>query len=98
MGYSGRVEKDAADARLSLVRNWPEGFHRVRYEGRGYGMTVSWFNRKQSVKIFAEAPGSGDVISANIYWPEDVAILRPCEMSDVRVLHFLQHVHEQVAG
>ena len=73
-----------------LVERLPVGWSEVTYAGRRWGVTrtVRLAGRQQSV--YAEELGGTDVVSANLYVPEDGAErFRPCEMPAEKVLAFL---------
>ena len=77
--------------RRALASAWalPDGYSRVRYRNRLYGMSVRRFNGGRSLKLFAEALDGGDHVSANLYRSRASERLLPCEMSAERVIEFL---------
>lgn len=75
----------------ALFERLPEGWSEASYDGRRYGVTrtVRLGGRQQSV--YAEELGGTDVISANLYLPEDgEEAFRPCEMPAAKVRAFLE--------
>jgi len=70
----------------------PEGYSEGWYEGRRYGITKTVFNRGRSFKLYAEELGGSDFISLNLYRTAAGHHLKPCEMPEAKVLHFLRHV------
>lgn len=79
----------------ALIARVPQGYREVLYQGRRYGLTRTDFNAGNSSKIYAEALAGGDHISLNYYRLADRQWLRPCEMSDAKVVDFLIH-HQPV--
>lgn len=67
----------------------PEGYSELRYGGRRYGVTRRTFNQGRSLKVFAQELGGNDVISLNGYLTARGWQLKPCEMSEHKVLDFL---------
>jgi hypothetical protein len=74
----------------ALFERVPLGWSRVRYAGRGYGVTRSVGVGGRAQTIFAEELGGTDVVSANLYLTGGAAEFRPCEMPAVKVIDFLQ--------
>lgn len=72
-----------------LLARVPEGWTRVRYDGRTYGLTRTTHTEGRSVAVFAEELGGSDVVSANVYRTGDGLLLKPCEMPAATVLAFL---------
>ncbi|WP_442488886.1 hypothetical protein [Halomonas litopenaei] len=74
-----------------LLERLPEGYSEVSYRGRRYAMTRRTFNRGRSLKVFARELGGNDVVSLNGYLTARGWQLKPCEMSEHKVLDFLVH-------
>ena len=75
---------------LAMVDRVPEGWTVVAYEGRSYGLTRTTRVQGQSISISAEELGGEDLISANVYRTRKAEHLRPCEVSEAKVLAFLR--------
>jgi hypothetical protein len=58
-------------------------------DGRRYLATKWLFNGERSVKLVAEELAGPDYISLNLYKLADGPRLRPCEMSEDKVIGFL---------
>ncbi len=69
----------------------PVGCSEVFYQNRRYLLTKQLFNDGLSVKLYAEALGASDFISLNFYRTKTGDHLRPCEMPEEKVTHFLEH-------
>ncbi len=75
----------------NILRNLPLGYSEVLYEDIRYGLTTTAFNNGKSLKVFAEALGATDFISLNYYKTKDSEYLKPCEMPEEKVIHFLRN-------
>lgn len=67
----------------------PEGWTRVGFRGRPYGLTKTVRAGGAAVAVYAEELGGADVVSANAYRVDGEWQLRPCEMPAQKVLDFL---------
>ncbi|MGH1387567.1 peptide methionine sulfoxide reductase [Kordia sp.] len=65
------------------------GYSEVMYNNKKYGLTKSEFNNGNSYKIYAEELGGNDFISLNYYITTKDELLKPCEMPQQKVIHFL---------
>ncbi len=72
-----------------LLARIPEGWTRVDFDGRSYGLTRTSRAGGRGVAVFAEELGGTDVVSANVDQTVDGPLLRPCEMPAAKVLAFL---------
>lgn len=72
-----------------IIQALPDGYSEVSYAERRYGMTVRRFNDRKSAKVFARELGGTDFISLNFYAAASGDHLRPCEMPQSKVIHFL---------
>ena len=73
-----------------LVERVPEGWTRVAYRGRHYGLSRTTRVAGRSISVSAVELGGRDLISANVYRTLDADLLRACEMPDEKVLAFLR--------
>lgn len=74
----------------ALVDRVPEGWTRVAYDGRTYGLSRTTRADGRSISLYAEELGGDDVVSTNVYRTIDGDLLRPCEMPAEKVLDFLR--------
>jgi hypothetical protein len=74
----------------ALVEAVPEGWTRVRYEGRTYGLTRRTWAGGRSTSVLAEELGGTDLVSANVHRTATAHHLRPCEMPAAKVVDFLR--------
>lgn len=84
----------------ALVDRVPEGWTRVLYQGRAYGLARTTRASGGAVSVFAAELGGADVVSANVYRTGHGDQLRACEMPDVKVMDFLRgwELDSQPAG
>ncbi|MBO6879122.1 MULTISPECIES: peptide methionine sulfoxide reductase [Winogradskyella] len=76
---------------LEKIKNIPIGYSEVNYKDKTYGVTRNDFNNGKSIKIYAEELGGSDFISLNYYITNNNELLKPCEMSEQKVIHFLNN-------
>ncbi len=76
---------------LAYILNLPKGYSKVRYHNKNYGVTRSDFNAGKSYKVYAEELGGTDIISLNYYITKYKENLKPCEMSETKVMDFLEN-------
>ena len=74
----------------ALVDRVPEGWTRVEYDGRAYGLSRTTRAGGRGVAVLAEELGGGDLVSANVYRTSTGDLLKPCEMPVAKVLDFLE--------
>ena len=74
----------------ALVAAVPEGWTRVLYRGRPYGLTRRTWAGGRSVNLLAEELGGTDLVSANVHRTTTGDHLRPCEMPEAKVLDLLR--------
>ncbi|AEL28522.1 hypothetical protein Cycma_4837 [Cyclobacterium marinum DSM 745] len=77
---------------LDRIYKLPIGYSEVIYENKKYGLTRADFNRGNSIKIYARELGGKNFISLNYYITNKQDLLKPCEMSDKKVIHFLKNL------
>ncbi|MFT4760427.1 MAG: hypothetical protein ACI9XO_001217 [Paraglaciecola sp.] len=77
---------------LPFIKKLPDGYSEGIYNHVKYGITKTIFNRGKSFKIYAEELGGTDFISLNYYLTSSQELLKPCEMPEAKVIHFLKKV------
>ncbi len=77
-------------ALADLVDRVPEGWTRVDYDGRAYGLSRTTRAGGRGVAVLAEELGGSDLVSVNVYRTSAGDLLRPCEMPGAKVLDFLE--------
>ncbi len=72
-----------------IIKAMPDGYSEVLYRNSRYGLIVERFNDGKSVKLYARALNGTDFISLNYYRTATQDYLKPCEMPEEKVVHFL---------
>lgn len=78
--------KTAFHQRLRSLKN---GSYDVRFGGKHYLLNKQTLLDGDVIKLYAEELGGNDVISLNYYHVSDRWLLKPCEMSDEKVIGFV---------
>jgi peptide-methionine (S)-S-oxide reductase len=78
---------------LKHINKIPEGYSEGIYMKVKYSITKSVFNKSKSFKIYAKELQGKNFISLNYYITSNNELLKPCEMAEQKVIHFLQHVN-----
>jgi peptide-methionine (S)-S-oxide reductase len=76
----------------TLIDKIGKGYSEGIFDDKKYGITKTVFNNGNSLKIYAEELGGNDFISLNYYITKSKGLLKPCEMSEQKVIDFLQNV------
>ncbi len=50
------------------------------------------YNKGKSIKFYAEELGGTDFVSLNYYVTKTKELLKPCEMPEKKVIHFLNNI------
>ena len=69
----------------------PKGYSEVLFQNKKYGVTRTDFNNGNSIKIYAEELAGNNFISLNYYITSTEEFLKPCEMTDEKVIQFLNN-------
>ncbi len=80
------------DPILDHIEKIPEGYSQGIYKDRKYGITKTIFNDGNSFKIYGEELGGTNIISLNYYITNGKELIKPCEMTEQKVRHFLENV------
>ncbi len=67
----------------------PDGANDVHYLGERYLLRKETLLGGRLIKIYAKALGHKDVVSGNYYPTMKGGMLKPCEMSDAKVIDFV---------
>ena len=70
----------------------PNGANDIRYLGKRYLLRKETLLDGKLLKIYAEELGGNNIVSGNYYPTMKGGMLKPCEMSDEKVINFLWHV------
>lgn len=77
---------------LARINEIPNGYSEGSYNNMKYGITKTIFNNGNSFKVYGEELGGNDFISLNYYITKDKNLVKPCEMPEQKVVHFLENV------
>lgn len=69
----------------------PNGANDVRYLDKRYLLRKETLLDGKLLKVYAQELGSNDIISGNYYPTMKNGMLKPCEMSDKKVIDFVLH-------
>lgn len=76
---------------IQKIKILPIGYSEVNYKERRYSMTRTDFNEGKSIKVYAQELGGSHFISFNYYLTTKSGLLKPCEMPEQDVIHFLEN-------
>ncbi len=76
---------------LQGIKDLPEGYSVLEYNGKRYGVSRKDFNDGKSIKVYAEELGGTQFISFNFYSTTHSNLLKPCEMPEKEVINFLKN-------
>lgn len=71
----------------------PNGANDVIYQSKRYLLRKETLLGGKLLKIYAEELGGKDIVSGNYYPSMKGGMLKPCEMSDKKVIDFVLHTH-----
>ena len=71
------------------LRTLPDGTYPVHYAGRRYQLSKQTRLNGRLIKLYAEKLGGNDVVSMNYYVTTRGGVLKPCEMSALKVEAFV---------
>jgi hypothetical protein len=69
----------------------PNGANNIRYLGKRYLLRKETLLDGKLLKVYAEELGGNDIVSGNYYPTMKGGMLKPCEMSDKKVIDFVLH-------
>lgn len=69
----------------------PNGANDVRYLGKRYLLRKETLLEGKLLKLYAEELGGNNIVSGNYYSTIKGGMLKPCEMSDAKVIDFVLH-------
>jgi hypothetical protein len=69
----------------------PNGANDVQYQGRRYLLRKETLLEGKLLKVYAKELGGNDIVSGNYYPTMKGGMLKPCEMSDKKVIDFISH-------
>ena len=69
----------------------PNGANNVFYNNKRYLLRKETLLEGKLLKVYAEELGGNDIVSGNYYPTMKEGMLKPCEMSDKKVIDFVLH-------
>ena len=69
----------------------PDGANDLIYDNRRYLLRKETLLDGKLIKIYAEDLSANDIVSGNYYSSMKGGMLKPCEMSDKKVIDFVLH-------
>ena len=69
----------------------PDGANDLYYQHKRYLLRKETLLDGKLIKIYAEDLSSKDIVSGNYYPTMKNGMLKPCEMSDEKVINFVLH-------
>ena len=69
----------------------PNGANDVFYIGKRYLLIKETLLDGKLIKLYAKELGGNDIVSGNYYPTMKDGMLKPCEMSDAKVIDFVLH-------
>ena len=69
----------------------PNGANDVMYLEKRYLLRKETLLKGKLLKVYAEELGGNDIVSGNYYPTMKSGMLKPCEMSDAKVIDFVLH-------
>ena len=76
------------DFKIKLL-SLPLGSFYVKYNDKKYLATKQTFANDNIIKIYAKELGGNDIVSGNYFLTIKNGLLKPCEMSDEKVINFI---------
>lgn len=70
----------------------PLGVYNVYYHQRRYLLSKVSLMDGKVLKVYAKELGGNDIVSGNYYATVKNGLLKPCEMSDAKVIDFVLHL------
>ncbi len=67
----------------------PNGANDVFYQKKRYLLQKQTLLNEKLIKIYAKELGGNDIVSGNYYPTMKGGMLKPCEMSDAKVIDFV---------
>ena len=74
----------------------PNGANDVYFKKKRYLLRKETLLEGKLIKIYAEDLSSTDIVSGNYYPTMKGGLLKPCEMSDTKVINFVLHANSSL--
>ncbi len=70
----------------------PTNSYFVKYNDSKYLLTKQLFSNNKIIKIYAKELKGNDIVSGNYFLSIKNGLLKPCEMSDKKVIDFILNI------
>ena len=77
---------------LAIIKKIPEGYSEGFLNTTKYSITKNTFNDGTSFKIFGRELKGNNFISFNYYITSKKEFIKPCEMPEEKIIHFLKNI------
>jgi hypothetical protein len=74
------------------ILSLPEGSFYCLYKDSKYVATKHLYSNKKIIKIYAKELKGNDIVSGNYFLTIKNGLLKPCEMSDEKVINFVKNL------
>lgn len=74
------------------LRGFPEGAFEGSFQNRRYLIRKETLLEGRLIKLYAEELGGNDFVSLNYYETRSAPLLKPCEMTEEKVIEFIESV------
>ena len=89
VAYLGRIHPMNETEFYTKLLALPNGATDICYQDRRYLLRKETLLEGKLLKIYAEELGGNNIVSGNYYPTMKGGMLKPCEMSDKKVIEFL---------
>jgi hypothetical protein len=95
VAYLGRIHPMNKTEFYAKLIALPDGANDVWYNNKRYLLRKETLLAGKLLKLYAEELGGNNIVSANYYPSIKAGTLKPCEMSDKKVIDFVYHARVQ---
>ncbi len=93
VAYLARIQAMNETKFYTKLLALPDGANDVMYLGKRYLLRKETLLEGKLLKVYAEELGGNDVVSGNYYPSMKDGLLKPCEMSDKKVIDFILNIY-----
>ena len=93
VSYLGKIRPMNETKFYTKLLALPNGASNVLYKDKRYLLIKETLLNGKLIKIYAERLDKIDIVSGNYYPTMKGGMLKPCEMSDTKVINFVLHAN-----
>jgi len=93
VSYLGKIRPMNKTEFYTKLLALPNGANNVLYKDKRYLLIKETLLNGKLIKIYAERLDKIDIVSGNYYPTMKGGMLKPCEMSDTKVINFVLHAN-----